>query len=199
MARSASPMREVLDSVSTQTQLAMAWPRDGGLAVARVGGTNTPVSSPVRVWSERLTEAQRGEVEAILASNVRIDWDGDERAYFFVGDENGVALRRLDRLGQCAPTIVGRSLLERRIAAEARSLAIQQRVVVRLFVFVTEDGRVRETRIDESSGNVNVDLAAARVFEDARFTPARIEGMPAPVWVSFPVTFTPRPSDRGAM
>lgn len=185
-------LNEILDSARVQSQVSRLWPSDAGLVVARVGGATAPVSSPVRVWSASSSDALESELAAVLEAASRISLDTEETAYLFMGDASGPALRRLDRLGQCAPSIPNERSVARRIAEEARDLNLQQRAVVRLFVFVERDGSVREVRVEETSGDATVDVAAASVFRNVRFTPARIEGMPVAVWARFPVTFSPR-------
>jgi TonB family protein len=64
--------------------------------------------------------------------------------------------------------------------------------VVRVMALVREGGRIQEVRVQQSSGELAIDLAATRVFEGAVFTPAMIEGIEVAVWAAFPVTFVPR-------
>jgi len=63
---------------------------------------------------------------------------------------------------------------------------------VRVYVFVAEDGSVRDSRIDESSGIRELDDAALAVADVMRFSPARKDGEPIPAWANFPVTFRVR-------
>lgn len=186
------PLTEVMDSAAAQRSLESLWPAAGGLVVARLAGNTDDPPRPVEVWSESLDPEQRDAVAALLAEHKRGLNEADDRAYLFLGDERGPAIRRLVRLGQCAPTIINRDPIARRIAAEARGLGIDQTYVVRLYVFVERSGQIGEVRIAESSGDVGVDLAAARVFRGERMTPGMIEGMRVPLWVAFPVTFRPR-------
>lgn len=185
-------LNEVLDSAAVERRLLTLWPAGAGLAVARIGGASGDDDEPVVLWSESLTEAQEAELTAALESASAMPLDTDERAYVFIGDVAGPAPRRVDQLRRCAPDILDRRSLARRIAAEANGLGIERRVVVRLSVFVDADGSIAEVRVDESSGDINVDRAATRVFRGALFSPGQIEGIPVPVWASFPVTFTPR-------
>ena len=192
LAPSEESLAPVLDSVAVQDGLEVLWPAGGGLAVARLAALDSDGPRPVQVWSESLTAEQRDAVATVLGENRRTPDDGDGAAYLFLGDAGGPALRRVERLGQCAPTIISREPITRRIAAEIRQLGIDQRYVVRLYVFVQASGQVGEVRVAESSGDVQVDLAAARVFRGERLAPGMIEGMRVPIWVAFPVTFTPR-------
>lgn len=63
---------------------------------------------------------------------------------------------------------------------------------VRVYFYIGTDGRVRDTRIDQSSGLEPLDrgaLSAARVF---RFSPAMNREDTVAVWVSLPITFRPQ-------
>ena len=60
---------------------------------------------------------------------------------------------------------------------------------VRVYFFIDATGEVRRRLIDTGSGHPALDEAALRVAEVYRFSPAENRGEPAPVWVSFPITF----------
>jgi TonB family protein len=60
---------------------------------------------------------------------------------------------------------------------------------VRVFFFIDETGRVRETRVNGSSGQPALDQAALDVASVYRFSPALNRDQPVPVWVSLPITF----------
>jgi len=79
---------------------------------------------------------------------------------------------------------------------EATSAGIIGRTTVRLYALVWADGHVQEVRIDRSSSNSVADAAAVRVMESANFNPGQVEGIPAPIWVLFPVTFEPERQRR---
>lgn len=61
---------------------------------------------------------------------------------------------------------------------------------VRVHFFITEEGVVKDTRIDESSGHSALDEAALRVADVFEFTPALNRDKKVPVWISLPITFT---------
>jgi TonB family protein len=64
--------------------------------------------------------------------------------------------------------------------------------VVRLRLFVGQDGVPTEVRLLESSGYPELDRAAQRVAGVLRFDPATDhEGRPLRVWASFPIVFSP--------
>ncbi len=61
---------------------------------------------------------------------------------------------------------------------------------VRVHFFITEEGMVQDTRIDQSSGHSALDEAALRVADVFEFTPALNRDKKVPVWISLPITFT---------
>ncbi len=63
---------------------------------------------------------------------------------------------------------------------------------IRVFFFIDEDGLVRDTQIDQSSGHPALDDAALAVAGVYRFSPALNRDAPTAVWVSFPITFQVR-------
>jgi protein TonB len=63
---------------------------------------------------------------------------------------------------------------------------------VRIFFYIDEDGTVRDTRIDQSSGHQALDDAALSVASVYRFSPALNRDRRLPVWVVFPITFQVR-------
>ena len=62
---------------------------------------------------------------------------------------------------------------------------------VRVYFLISDQGRVVERRIDQSSGHEALDQAALAVAAVYRFSPALNRDQPVPVWVSFPITFRP--------
>ena len=195
---SPSSVSAVLDSaaVASGLQAVLAARTDLVLATVTAARDDGPRSG--QIFAEGLEDSDRTRIREILEASNRLEEGSDERVRLVLRDEAGIRVRRVDRFAQCAPRIRNRPTLQRRIAAEAAGLNIREQMVVRIFAFVGEDGVVGEVRIDESSGDPSVDLAAARVFRGVTFTPAVIEGITAPVWVAFPVTFTPRGSRQGA-
>jgi len=186
---------EALDSLQAHQRLSAIWPAESGRVFASLSRSSEGDTSASSVYSENLSADEEEQLESVLEEVSRIPSGSEERAYFVIGNRTGPAVRRVERLGQCAPRIRNRSILTARIAEQVRVLNISQEMVVRLYVMVEEDGVVSEVRINESSGDMAVDLAAARVFRGVTFSPGRVEDIPTPVWASFPVTFTP--SGRG--
>jgi periplasmic protein TonB len=60
---------------------------------------------------------------------------------------------------------------------------------VNVWFFIDENGRVRNTRIAESSGYTQFDQAALQVADIMEFSPAYNRDQRVPVWVSIPITF----------
>ncbi len=61
--------------------------------------------------------------------------------------------------------------------------------LVMLDVRVTEEGRVAEVKINQSSGHAILDRRAATTVQKWLFTPARLGPRPMEVWVQVPVRF----------
>lgn len=60
---------------------------------------------------------------------------------------------------------------------------------VTLMLHVTDEGRVSEVRVFQSSGDDELDDAARWVGERMRFEPARFQGKPVAAWIRMPVKF----------
>lgn len=78
-------------------------------------------------------------------------------------------------------------LLERHYPTTLRDAGIGGTVLVWFYIDV--GGRVRDTRIHESSGFDALDRAALQVADRMEFTPAYNLDEPVAVWVSMPITF----------
>lgn len=80
--------------------------------------------------------------------------------------------------------------LEREYPSLLRDAGIGGRAVV--WFFIDENGRVLDTRIDQSSGHAQLDDAALKVADIMRFSPAMNRDQRVQVWVQFPITFQVR-------
>ena len=88
-----------------------------------------------------------------------------------------------------------------RLENKAETIALLQRVYpgplknagvdgrVRLWIYIDEKGIVRECRVAESSGYVDLDEAATTVAHAMRFSPAYTLDKAHPVWISQPIDF----------
>jgi TonB family protein len=63
---------------------------------------------------------------------------------------------------------------------------------VSVWVFIDEEGRVRRTKVNESSGHAALDDAAMRVAETIQFSPGMNGDEAVPVWISLPIMFSVR-------
>ncbi len=89
------------------------------------------------------------------------------------------------------PTIRDRARA-RRIVAEhypqlLRDAGIEGTAIV--WIFIDTEGKVRNTRINRSSGNPALDAAAEAAAREFEFKPARNRGRLVPVWVAVPIHF----------
>jgi TonB family protein len=60
---------------------------------------------------------------------------------------------------------------------------------VLVYFFIDEEGVVRNTQINQSSGHAQLDSVALSIAGIYRFSPALNRDQRVPVWVSFPVRF----------
>ncbi len=81
-------------------------------------------------------------------------------------------------------------VLEREYPPLLRDAGIGGTVVV--WFFIDEKGVVQNALVQTSSGHVAFDDTAVRVARVFEYTPAIARDKAIPVWVTFPVTFTPR-------
>ncbi len=93
-----------------------------------------------------------------------------------------------------APSILNRDEVVRAMIREYPALLRDAGIggTVRVYFFIDENGTVRDTRIDQSSGHAALDDAALKVADIYRFSPALNRDKKVPVWVSFPITFQVR-------
>ena len=63
---------------------------------------------------------------------------------------------------------------------------------VEVWFFISEEGRVLDSRVFESSGQVQFDEAALRVADIVLFTPALNRDQRVQVWIQLPITFQVR-------
>jgi protein TonB len=90
-----------------------------------------------------------------------------------------------------APSIQNRDEVVAEMVAEYPPLLREAGIggTVKVYFFIDADGRVQDTRIDQSSGHQALDDAALRVAKVYRFDPALNRDEKVPVWVSFPISF----------
>jgi TonB family protein len=58
-----------------------------------------------------------------------------------------------------------------------------------VWFFITQDGLVQDTRVSQSSGQVQMDEAALKVADVLRFTPALNRAQRVAVWIEVPIVF----------
>lgn len=183
---------EVVDSAGLQAGVAGLWAPGMGRTVASIHYDSAGSLDTARVASATLREEGEARLAAMVLSHARPEGAPGEGAYLFLGDEGGAAPRRVPRLAGCAPRLLRRDLLTRRLTEEAAALGVFRLVTASVMVHVQADGRAGEVRVSRTSGDPAVDFVAMRVLRDATFTPGMLEGIPRALWASFPLTFTPR-------
>ncbi len=102
-------------------------------------------------------------------------------------DTGGTPGMRVGYSEECPPEMRDRRHLERLLAeANARARRSGQ---VELWIFIGEDGRVRQARVVGSSGDTFLDGIAVGLVSQIEFSPALLDRKPVPVWTKFPITF----------
>ncbi len=93
-----------------------------------------------------------------------------------------------------APDLTNRRQIQQSLEAEYPPLLRDAGIggTARVWFFIDEEGRVQDTRIEQSSGHAQIDDAALRVAAEMEFTPAYNRDTAVPVWVAFPITFQVR-------
>jgi TonB family protein len=174
-------LNEAGDSVAMSRGVEGLWHDGAGLTLATLVYDSSGAFDTARIVTESFDDAAaHSEAEA------------DERVHMVLGDEVGPGVRRVPRLRGCAPEMLNREAITERLVEESRRLRRRYQLVVKLQVQVADDGRVTEVRIDEGSGDAEVDRAAVWVARSMRFRPTIIEGIPVGGdWAAFPVTFAP--------
>jgi TonB family protein len=191
LARDPRSLGDVVDSVRLDAAIETLWPPASGLVLAEIVYDSTGARDTVTVLANTLSDGTRTRLENEVGSAAPQRWEPRERIRLVIGDADGPSLRRVARFQACAPVMLDREQLARAVQVQAGELQITRQHRVVLFVFVERDGSARESRIDQSSGDFRIDMAAQTVLATASFTPAAIEGIRVPVWVQFPVTFAP--------
>ena len=92
------------------------------------------------------------------------------------------------------PRLLNADRLSRAIEEEyprtLREAGVGGRTVVH--ILVSEEGRVQEQVVKESSGNAALDNAALRAIRVARFAPAINRDRSVELWIEMPITFRAR-------
>lgn len=191
-------MGEIADSSALQIAVERHWQPGTELAVATLRWDSAGVLAEPRVLSTDLSPAALASMTGALTEAVRERSVAGSAAYLVLGEGGVPGVRRVARLGMCAPLFLNREEMTRAVQAAVRGMSVPRMERIRLLVKVMPDGSAGEIRIDEGTGDAGMDMAAARVFRGAHFDPARIQGIPVEVWAAFPVTLRPAhvPSSR---
>lgn len=186
---------ELVDSAALRSAVEDAWLPGARLAVASLSWDSAGVPREPMVASADLPATAVATLAGAVQGAMRGDRPPGTRGYLVLGENGVVGIRRVARLGMCAPALLNRDDMIRRVSEAAGRVGVARYERIRLQARVLADGTVGEVRVDESSGDTRIDLAAARVFQEARFDPGRLQGAPIPVWVAFPVRLRPEPPD----
>jgi TonB family protein len=197
---SLSLLEAVADSAGFAAALRALWEPGTGLTLAQVFyGLNGAFFS-ANVASRELSDATKEEISTTLQAMARPRGAAGEMVHLVLGDSAGPSPRRVAALRTCRPVLSNERDLQRLIGREARRLDEQgllpDAAMPVLWLYVGADGLVRRTQVNQGSGAVAVDQAAARIMSNATFSPALLEDIPVAVWVQIPVRLQvigPRP------
>ena len=145
------------------------WDPESGLILATMSYDSTGVQSPVTVYSESLSTAQHGRLQDVLAEAAPRRGDPDDVLRFFLGDEAGPNVRRVQGFEICRPELLDRNELTGRLQRASGGLRLRGRTTVLLMAHVLTDGSIGEVRVEESSGDFDIDFTAVEVFRTASF------------------------------
>lgn len=185
-------LEELMDSAQAVRGLEAVWSDDFDFTIAYVSYDSLDVYRRVVVLSQNADEDETTRLASALAGVVDQTVPQTESVLLILGDHDGLDLKRVERFNLCRPRITNRRTVQSRAVKKALSLGPQIRGQSRrayVWLFVTEQGLISESRIAQSSGNFRIDRAAIEVAEGVEFEPGRREGIPVAVWVRFPVTF----------
>ena len=90
-----------------------------------------------------------------------------------------------------APSLKNRSDVQRALQREYPPLLRDAGIggTANIWFFIDENGRVLDTRVQQSSGHKSLDDAALNVASIMEFSPALNRDKRVQVWVAFPITF----------
>jgi TonB family protein len=155
---------------------------------------STGALSRVQAHGRPGSQADTAAVATALRRHLRASGETRFFAYALLlrGEQPRLVPHSISR--ECPPHMVNApevSRLLRRLAGDG-SLLNRSAVV---WAYVNADGDVVRTKVNRSSGNIQLDLQLVEVARQARFAPAMLDDFLVPVWVSVPLAFRgPPPS-----
>ena len=182
---------------------ALLWAAHQGVGLLELRAADTALDRSSDEGQEELTAMLTGSGDAIVS----FEPPGGASSYFRL-DMDGLA----DRIEMCDsgsvdksqtvwfathtayprllnPERLGRAIWQE-YPRELRRAGIGATTVVH--VFVSEEGRVENQLVKESSGDAEVDSAALRAVTVAGFTPAINRHRKVALWIEIPITFEAR-------
>ena len=179
------------DSAQLQEELERFWPSSTDLILANFYYDSVGVLDTIGVWVDALPADPRRRIEETLFASARREGVPEERVSLFLGDHEGPRVRRVEGFRTCRPSLLHPESLSREVGREGRALGLAEKRTAVLRAYVTRVGTAQDVRVVQSSGDLRFDVAAAGLIQSAQFLPARLEGIPVPLWAQFPVTYTP--------
>ena len=89
------------------------------------------------------------------------------------------------------PEIINRGVVQAALMREYPPILRDAGIggTVEVWFFISEEGRVLDSRVSRSSGQVQFDQAALKVADVVRFSPALNRDQRVQVWIQLPITF----------
>ncbi len=174
--------------------LAETWRPDWGRTVGTVFPANPDQPDPafhddhVQLWSDGAPRAALDELSTELEGYIRRD-QVERPIPFFLSTGETFAPFVVDRLAMCPPSMVNAMELGRALKEAGDELELEESRQAQVSLFVSVEGVVTQSKLQESSGLGRADDAALDLARLARFEPARIEGIERGLWVTFPIRF----------
>lgn len=164
-----------------------AWPAAWGRGVASLSLSDSG-GVEVTVYVAEADAPGRAAVAAILERGLTVSPSATEPLRVLIHDGTEVVFRTVAEFTTCAP----RFLDSRRAASDLRAVARRFRVgettTIRVRLWIGEDGGVGDAMLDQGSGSLDLDAAVLELARNWRYAPARNEGIPVAVWLTYPVT-----------
>lgn len=180
------PLSTVMDSAAATERIEALWSDNWGHAHAYVSFDTVAIRDSLYVFMDDGFPDAKHLIHTELRELLVPNGSADNTMRVFIGDERGPGLRSVAEFHTCAPEIVNRSRVLRVLGLLRPQTRVQP---IRLALRISREGEVLETRVEESSGDVDFDLRVANIVKaEAEFRPAYREGIPVSVWVAFPVS-----------
>lgn len=186
--RDGRSLAEVVDSAALRRDLETQWTASAGLTLATFGYDSTGAFDSTRVVARSPSPGATARWAETVSRHAAAAGEPEELVHIVIGDEAGLALRRVRELRACAPAVANADALRRELIRQVPRPFPSGSLTTQVRLHVDEEGRVTDVEVEESSSSAAVDSAAVRMWRVGSFRPAMLEGIPFSAWVTLPVT-----------